>query len=196
MEFKYPIIKQCFDSLSLRVVNPKQKESFAKVDVRQDSLNLRVYHINPKVKFRKGYEYFLKLPHRGFRDINGFYSDSTESKVSLPTDEDLSIMKLKFTNVDRRLIVDLMDEKRNNALRTYNISEDCTLEFPYLKEGRYSIRVTVDSNGNSIVDTGSLLEHRQCEPVFFLMFEKNNYLDVPKASEIEQSADMKKILPL
>ena len=68
-----------------------------------------------------GYEYFLKVPHRAFRDINGFYSDSTEVKVSLPSDDKLSTIILDMKGVEGKLIVDLLNEKRDKVLRNYII---------------------------------------------------------------------------
>ena len=193
MEFKYPIIYENFDSLKFRYLNPKQKEFKDKVTIERDSLNLRRYIIRPKVKFLPGFEYFLKVPHRSFRDINGFWSDSTEVKVSLPSDETLSTLHANFTGVDRKYIIDLLDEKRSNALRTYIIEKDCILDFPYLKEGRYSIRVADDGNKNSIVDTGDLLQHRQPEPVRFVSFGDSEYLDVIKSSEIDQTINLSEL---
>ena len=43
----------------------------------------------PEEKLQVGWEYFLKVPHRKFKDINGFYNDSTEVKVTLPNDDKL-----------------------------------------------------------------------------------------------------------
>ena len=83
MEFKYPVVTQAFDSLVFRTVNPRQQESRGKYKVIQDTLNLRKYTIMPNEKLQPGWEYFLKVPHRKFTDINGFYNDSTEVKVFL-----------------------------------------------------------------------------------------------------------------
>ena len=190
MEFKYPIIYEHFDSLHFRYVNPKQKEFTGKVSVERDTLNLRRYIIRPEVKLQPGFEYFLKVPHRSFRDVNGFWSDSTEVKVSLPTDESLSLLKAEMTGVDRKFIVDLLDEKRAGVIRSYIIEENCVLEFPYLKEGKYSIRVADDGNRNSLVDTGDLLQHRQPEPVRFVKFGESEYLSVMKSAELEQTIDL------
>ncbi|MBQ6821878.1 MAG: Ig-like domain-containing protein, partial [Bacteroidales bacterium] len=159
LEFAQPIVYENFDSLVFKYRNPKQKEFVGEYTVERDSTNIRRYTIRPKEKMLSGYEYTLKLPYKAFRDIGGFYSDSTEVKVSLPTDEKLSLLKASLKGVDRKVIVDLLDEKRKDVLRSYIIDKDCTLEFPYLKEGRYTIRFTDDGNRNSIVDTGSLLEH-------------------------------------
>ena len=190
LEFAYPIIYENFDSIKFRYVNPKQKEFTGKLKLEKDSLNLRRYVLRPDVKFQKGFEYYLKVPHRAFRDITGYWSDSTEVKLSLPADEDLSALHASFSGVDRKFIVDLLDEKRSTVLRSYMIENDCTLDFPYLKEGRYSLRVTEDGNRNSIVDTGKLLEHKQPEKVVFINFNGGEYIEIPKAVEIDQSIDL------
>ena len=190
MEFKYPIIYENFDSLKFRYVNPKQKEFTDKVSIERDSLNLRRYIIRPKVKLQPGFDYYLKVPHRSFKDINGFWSDSTEVKVTLPTDESLSTLNAQMVDVDRKYIVDLLDEKRANVIRSYIIESDCTLVFPYLKEGKYSIRIADDGNKNSIVDTGDLLQHRQPEPVRFVKFGDSEYLDIIKSAELDQTISL------
>jgi len=185
--FDNPIIYEGFDSLKFRYLNPKQKEFTAKVSVEQDSLNLRRYIIRPDVKYQTGYEYFLKVPYRSFRDINGYYCDSTEVKVSLPTDETLSTLQTVMRQVKRKYIVDLLDEKRDKVLRSYIIDKDQTLTFPYLKEGRYCLRVTEDINRNSIVDTGNLLEHRQPERVVYVEFKGGaKFINIPPSSEVSQ----------
>lgn len=193
LEFNYPIIYENFDSLVFRYRNPKQKEFTGSVTVERDTANLRRYIIRPKEALLPGYEYTLKLPHHAFRDINGFYSDSTLVKVSLPSDEKLSTLKATLTGVNRKIIVDLQDEKRKGVLRTYIADHDCTLVFPYLKEGKYSLRITDDGNRNSIVDTGSLLEHRQPESVLYFSVGDIDYIEIPASSEVEQAIDIQEL---
>lgn len=194
MEFKYPVVETAFDSLGFRFLNPRQQESKGKYSVTQDSLNLRKYVIRPKEKLLPGYEYFLKIPHRKFKDINGFYNDSLEVKVSLPNDDKLSTMILKMGNVDNKYIVDLLDEKRTKVLRSYIIDSPQDLVFPYLKAGKYSIRITEDLNRNGLVDTGILLEHKQPEKVRFYKLEDGTFLiDIPEMVELEQNIDVGEI---
>lgn len=191
LEFSLPIIYEMFDSLDFRYLNPKQKEFKSSVTVERDTANLRRYIIRPTEKMLPGYEYTLKVPHHAFRDIGGFYSDSTQVKVSLPTDEKLSVLRTPLTNVDRKIIVSLLDESRKKSLRTYIVDSDCILEFPYLQEGKYSIRITDDGNRNSIVDTGSLLERRQPEAVLFFSVGDKDYIEIPPSAEVEQEIDIK-----
>lgn len=194
MEFKYPVVETAFDSLGFRFLNPRQQESKGEYSVTQDSLNLRKYIVRPKAKLLPGYEYYLKVPHRKFKDINGFYNDSTEVKVSLPNDDKLSAMLLTMSNVKNKYIVDLLDEKRTKVLRSYIIESDQQLVFPYLRAGKYSVRITEDLNRNGLVDTGILLEHKQPEKVRFYKLEDGTFLiDIPEMVEIEQKVDIGEI---
>ena len=162
-----------------------------KYTVDRDTLNLRKYIITPSEKLQPGYEYFLKVPHRKFKDINGFYNDSSEVKVSLPKDDKLSLLLMNLSNVNNKYIVDLLNEKRDKVLRSYIVDSDKTLPFPYLKAGKYSIRITEDLNRNGIVDTGILLEKKQPEKVLFYKLEDGTFLiDIPEMSEIEQNLDI------
>ena len=194
IEFNYPIIYENFDSLTLIATDPKQRDTKMKFNVERDSLNLRKYTLRPDGKLMPGYEYKLKVPYRKFRDINGFYNDSTEVKVSLPKDEKLSSLTLNLTGVYNRYIIDLLNEKRDKVLRSYIIDADATLIFPYLKEGKYSIRITEDVNRNGIVDTGNLLEHRQPEKVKFFKLKDGTFLiTVKESTEMEQRIDVAKL---
>ena len=194
MEFKYPVVKDAFDSLIFRSINPRQQETRGKYTVTQDSLNLRKYTIMPKDKLQAGWEYYLKVPHRVFTDINGFYNDSTEVKVSLPNDDKLSSISLVLTGVKSKYIVDLLNEKRDNVIRSFIIDKDQTLLFPYVKAGKYSIRFTEDLNNNGLVDTGNLLEHKQPEKVlFYKLNDGKDLIDIPEMSELEQNIDVEKM---
>ena len=194
MEFKYPVVEYAFDSLKFTYLNPKQQEFTGKFTVQQDSTNLRKYIIMPSEKLQAGYEYKLKVPYRIFRDINGFYNDSTEVKVTLPNDDKLSTLFLHLSDVNNKYIIDLLNEKRNEVLRSYVIDKDQTLIFPYLKAGKYSIRITEDLNRNGIVDTGILLEHKQPEKVRFYKLEDGTFLiDIPEMTEMDQNLNLKEM---
>ena len=191
LSFTYPIIYENFDSLKFHYLNPKQKDIQGEFTVTRDTLDVRKYKLMPKETLLPGYEYFMKVPHRAFRDINGFYSDSTEVKVTLPTDEKLSTLTVSLTGVSGTLIVDLLSEKRDKVLRSYTITENKELRFPYLKKGKYSIRITEDVNSNSMIDTGDLLTRRMPENVnFFKMEDGQEFIDIPEAVEVNQTINV------
>lgn len=189
LEFRYPIINEKFDSLEFSYITPRQTRETGEFSVERDSLNLRRYVLRPKDKLQKGFEYYMKVPYRAFRDINNFYSDSTEVKFTLPDDEALSTLLAEVKGVDRKLIIDLLSEKRDKVLRSFIIDSDATLTFPYLSAGKYCIRITEDSNRNSIVDTGSVLGHKQPERVKFYEIGGEKFIDLPKGVELLQTID-------
>ena len=190
-EFKYPLVQSAFDSLEFRSVNPRQQEATEKYMYQQDSLNLRKYIVKPVSKLLPGYEYFLKVPHRKFVDINGFYNDSLEVKVSLPNDDKLSSMSVILKDVHNKYIIDLLNEKRDKIIRSYTVEQDSTLLFPYITAGKYSLRITEDLNRNGLVDTGNLLEHKQPEKVKFFKLQDGTFLiDIPEMTELEQTIDV------
>ncbi len=193
LEFEVPIVSEKFDSVKFLSLNPRQQLSEEKFKVERDSLNIRKYRIYPQIQYLKGYEYTLRIPENCFRDINGNCNDSLLVKVSLPDDDMLSKLYLNMKNVDRKYIVDLLDEKMSGVLRTYVIDSDRILEFPYLKEGKYAIRISDDGNRNSMVDTGNLLEHRQPEKVLFYMINEEKLFDIPAGAELDQTIDINKL---
>ena len=193
LEFQYPLIQDAWDSLVFRSVNPRQQEKVEKYKVTRDPANLRKYTVMPQEKLMTGFDYYLKIPHRKFRDVNGHWNDSTELKVTLPTDEKLSTISLELNNVRHRYIVDLLTEKRDKVLRSFTVDDDQTLLFPYVKAGKYCIRITEDANRNGLVDTGSILEHRQPEKVIFFKIKDQFLLDIPERTEYVQKIDMEEL---
>ena len=147
----------------------------------------------PHQKLMDGFDYFLKIPHRKFRDVNGYYNDSTELKVTLPKDEKLSSISLEMSHVKNRYIVDLLSEKRDKVIRSFTVDADQTVLFPYVKAGKYCLRLTEDRNKNGLVDTGSILEHRQPEKVMFFKIKDQFLLDIPERTEYVQKIDMEEL---
>ncbi len=194
MTFTSPPFLGYFDSLSFKSINPKQVEQKEKFTIERDSLDLRHYIIKPQVKILDGYEYEFKVPHRTFKDINGFWNDSTKVKVALPKDENLSSFSLNLTGVKNKYIVHMLNGQKTNVLREYIVEKDAVLLFPYLKKGSYCIRITEDINRNGIVDTGSLLKHRQPEKVRFLKDGDKDTFEIPERSEIEQNLDVEQFM--
>ena len=184
VEFQYPLIQSAWDSLVFRSVNPRQQEAKGKVRVVQDSTNLRHFNIYPTEPMQVGYDYYLKIPHRKFRDVNGYYNDSTQLKVTLPTDEKLSSITLELNHVHNRYIVDLLNEKRDKVILSLIVDKNGPVRFPYLKKGAYCIRITEDKNRNSLVDTGVLLEKKQPEKVRFFKTEDKFLINVLERAEM------------
>ena len=193
LEFSNPLLTARFDSIAFTYINPKQKEFVGKLTAEADSTNVCAFILRPEQKFQKGFEYKIHIPEGTFRDVNGFRSDSLDYKVSLPTDESFSSLQVEVSGVDGLYIVELMDEKMTQVHRDFRIEKDCSLLFPYLKEGKYALRIRSDRNRNGVVDTGCVLEHRQSEPVRTLKLGSNNYIDIPAGTDIVQEIDIQEM---
>jgi len=198
LEFDTPPTASPFDSIRLKCVNTRQQVSWEKVSVEPDSVTTRKYVLRMTKKIQPGYDYTLKFPHRLFKDIYGLPCDSLDVRVTLPNGDDLSSLTLDMKNVSSGYIVELISDKRDMVYRTFRIREDGRLLFPYLKDGKYSVRITEDKNGNGLLDTGSLLDHLQPEKVLLIRFSKapgNDafILTLPKRMDMEQSVDIEEM---
>ena len=194
MNFDFPIIKEGFDQMKLTSVNPRQQVSEVPFTVERDSTDLRTYTVRIAEKMQTGFEYTLKVPHRQFMDINGFLNDSTECKVSLPKDDNLSQIGFSLENVRHRYIVELLTEKMDKVLDDYTVTADGPVVFPYLKAGKYCVRLTQDMNANGRVDTGNLMERRQPEKVKFYTLKDGTYvINLLEGTEMEQTLDVEQL---
>lgn len=194
LSFTLPIIYEGFKEMTFRIINPKQQEELGTFKVVPDSTDLLKYAILPDVKPMPGFEYYLKIPAKTFRDINGSYNDSTETKVSLPTDEKLSTLTVHLQGVDGKYIVHLLDERKTKVIRDYIVTQDTDLLFPYLPAAKYCIRITEDKNDNNLVDTGDLLAHKQPEQSkFYKLKDDDPFIEILERSEMEQTIDLKEL---
>lgn len=195
LTFESPMIQLPFDSISFTAKNTREQVSDAEFTVEKDTANVKRFILRPVEKLVPGYEYTLRIPDSVFLDIDGIYCDSLVQKITLPQDEKLSSLTLELSNVNEKYLVELVDEKRTKIFRSYSIDTAAVLQFPYLKAGKYSIRITEDKNGNGQVDTGVLLERKQPEKV--LLYKANNSLgnnayimDIPERTELTQTIDI------
>lgn len=194
VDFKEPLVQMHTDSISFIMRNPKMVESKVEYTIEQDSSDITRYIIRPAEKYIKGNDYRLIMPKAAFRDINGFTNDSTVTNISLPADENLSILTLEMRNVGSRYIVELINPTRSQLYRKYIISEDCDLVFPYLSAGDYSIRITEDKNNNGIIDTGELLIRKQPEKVvLYKLDDGKDIIKIAERTELVQTVDLSQL---
>ncbi len=185
--FNEPLEKTDFDSLRFTSTTPRKVTSDFKFTVEQDSFNINRYILKPVEDFKIGNDYQLVIPHANFKDINGFTNDSTSINISLPTDDNLSSITLVVANVDNRYLIELINDKRTTVYRDYVISSDTTLVFPYLKENKYSIRITQDANNNGLLDPGNVIDRKEPEKVIlYTLPDGNNVIDLKQKMDLEQ----------
>lgn len=196
--FESPMIVTPFDSITIMAKNTREQVSPAQFTVEQDTANIKKFTLRLAEKLTPGFEYTLRIPDSVFMDIDGIYCDSLVKKITLPQDESLSSLTVEASNVHEKYLVELVDEKRTKVFRSYLIDSTSVLDFPYLKAGKYSIRITEDKNGNGQVDTGSLLDKKQPEKVMMFRFNEsmgnNAYiLELPERTELIQTIDIEEM---
>lgn len=194
-EFDTPLQQAVFDSVRFTSTDPKKQVKQETFTVERDSTNIRRYILRPNTTLLTGYEYLIKIPAKIFVDVNGNPNDSLDKKVTLPTDEALSSITAHLSNVHGTYIVELVNEKRDKVFRKYTINSDASLVFPYLKKGKYSIRITNDFNENGLIDTGSILEKKQPEKVLLYRFgldqtNESYIIEIPERTDLEQNIDV------
>ncbi|MBR5101358.1 MAG: Ig-like domain-containing protein [Bacteroidales bacterium] len=194
IESTLPIIRILRDSLQLWETNPKGQKAEKTFSFRQDTAELRRYIITPTEQLIKGYEYELKIAQGAFVNLDRLPNAAATSKFKIPQAENLSLLELDLTGVDERYIVELTDEKGSKVFRTYHVDQPEKLSFPYLKAGKYMIRITCDQNRNGLIDTGNLLARKQPETVrFYESSPGNKVLEILESAEIEQTIDLKEM---
>lgn len=194
LESDLPLIRIIRDSLRLWETNPKGQKAEKTFSFRQDSAELRRYILTPAEQLIKGYDYELTIPQGTFINLNRLPNAKATAKFKVPQAEDLSLLELDLTGVDQRYIVELTDEKGSKVIRSYHVDKPEKLRFPYLKAGKYMIRITCDQNRNGLPDTGNLLARKQPETVrFYESSPGNKVLEIPESAEIEQAIDLKEM---
>ena len=182
------------DSISLTEKNPKGQTFLKKFSFEQDTMDIRTYHIRPEDALIKGYEYLLRIPQGTFTNLDKLPNALEEIKFQIPGGEDLCILTLNLKNVDNQYIVEVLDESGKTVVRKTTVAGDKSIEFKYMKPGKYMVRLSRDANGNGTVDTGNLLEKRQPEIVkFYATSPESNILEIPESCDIEQDLDIKEI---
>lgn len=192
--FDAPLAKFVRDSVSIVYKSPRGDSSVMEYEILTDSLWSRLINIKPNGRVLKGYEYYLRILPNAFTDIYKHTNDSTNSKVSLPQDENLSKLILNITGGEGSYIVELTNITRDKVFRSYKINGDTTLEFPYLQKGKYSVKIIEDINGNGIIDTGNLKRKKQPEKVrLFALPDGSTIITIPESVELKQDINLKTI---
>ncbi len=191
LEFPAPLKSVNSDSLLFRVITPRGDTSTAPYNLIKDSINSRYYTVIPRNKILQGHEYTLLAKRSAFTDIYKHTNDSLFKSVKLPQDEKLSKLSLDIKGVKGFYIVELTNITRDKVFRSYFVNSNVTLEFPYLQKGKYSVKITEDINGNSITDTGNLLNKRQPEKVrLYTLPDGSAVITIPESTELVQTIDI------
>ncbi|MFA5325444.1 MAG: Ig-like domain-containing protein [Bacteroidales bacterium] len=190
-DFDYPLIQCTPDSIKFTETNPKNQTVDKKFILSQDSTDIRRYVFRSVEEYKPGYDYKISIPKGTFINLNHLPNKEEMQKITLPNSDNLSSITLDVMNTKSRYIFELVNEKRDKVFRKYILTSDTRLYFPYLKAGKYSIRITEDLNNNGIFDTGNLLAKRQPEKVLlYKLLSGTDIIEVPEKTDLEQTINM------
>lgn len=130
-------------------------------DARTLTLNF-----NPKAEG----SYRLSMLPGALQDYFEQTNDSLSFRFNMTPIEDFGTLKLELENAkpkDYPMIVELLD-KSDNSLQSLYLESPKDAVFQYVTPGTYSMRITIDSNGNKRFDTGNYLEKRAPERMIYI----------------------------
>lgn len=190
---EWPLIEIIRDSIRFVETNPKGKKSEKSYSLVQDSIEVTKYRFIPSDALIKGYDYEVTFPKGTMTNLYRLPNSETSVKFQVPQDEKLSTLILDLSSVPCRIIIEMTDES-DKVIRTLTAVEDTQLSIPYVKAGKYKIRITRDINGNGYADTGNLLEKRQPEMVaFYQTSPGQSVLEIPESVEITQEINVESL---
>ncbi|PCJ95398.1 MAG: hypothetical protein COA50_09335 [Flavobacteriaceae bacterium] len=156
-----PLVVLDTSLISLTVQDSLPGSFSASIDTIKNKVDLD-FEVVPNQKYK--FELFPGAITDFFKDTN----DSIVFNFSTGSLADYGNLKLNLTgNTKFPLIVQLTNDKGEEALREIYMTEPKILEFNNLEPSSYMIRVIFDENGNGIWDTGSYLKKIQPEKVSY-----------------------------
>jgi uncharacterized protein (DUF2141 family) len=129
---------------------------------------------NPKslcadYNLEKAKHYTLLIDSGQVLDIRGFKNEKMEKKFYLNSEDDYGsiVISIKDTsNTDNNLILTLIDAQNKQPIKTISTKANSKgIEFPNLKEGKYKLRLIIDSNSNNKWDKGNFDKNIKAEKV-------------------------------
>lgn len=130
-----------------------------------DSVTPRQYLI--LANWQPGQEYQLRIDSLAIKGIYGLYTDKTESKLKVKTQEEYGTLYLNIRGAGPHAFVQLLNNN-DAVVRQQPVTDKNTCDFYFLQPNtKYYIRLVNDTNNNGVWDTGSYEDKRQPEEVFY-----------------------------
>ncbi|GGD21075.1 Ig-like domain-containing protein [Flavobacterium orientale] len=164
------------DTLALKTSTPLSKWDSTKMQLRKkDSLDVpfttnynaekNLLHILFTKEERENYSF--NLVPEALTDMFEKSNDSLAFKFSTRSQSDYGNLTLKINGVKSYpIIIQLTDNKGKTLAQSYAVNADA-VTFESLQPNQFTVRIIYDDNKNGIWDTGSYLEKRQTEEVFY-----------------------------
>ncbi|MBM6992255.1 MAG: Ig-like domain-containing protein [Prevotella sp.] len=119
-----------------------------------------------KAAWLPGTDYSLEIDSATFKSIYGAVTDPIKQGLKVRPTESYGTLLVTLNGMGgKSVIAQLLDNSDKVVKQVYSSSGQ--LEFYYLQEGKYFLRVIEDDNNNRAWDTGSYDNNRQPEAVYY-----------------------------
>jgi len=167
--FTLPVPVKQFDASGISIFNVTDSIYEAPVELLADSINPRIFKFVKDWKPNVSYK-LLMLPGT-FTDYFNKTNDTLMINITGADPEKYGILKINLSGVYKSAIVELLSEK-GEFLEAKSVKGNGTVEFTFIKPGKYRLRFIDDANGNGKWDSGNYMKHIQPERIFYFTDEK------------------------
>ncbi|HCT29614.1 MAG TPA: hypothetical protein DIW31_02520 [Bacteroidales bacterium] len=191
MVFTFPEPLRNFNESLIKITNLKDTVDVKGLKLKLDSLSPRIYRIYsnwvPDVKYK-----LMVLP-KAFTSLSGLDNDTLDVNFFGANPEKYGQIILTFLNSPKRVVVELLNEKKDRVFDTRVSRNGEKVTFDYVTPGKYTLRIIEDTNGNGKWDTGWYLKGIQPEKLIYYSDSKTKgVLNIRANWENEISFDFAK----
>lgn len=192
LEFSVPIVEMELDSIVLLTTNTRNQTDTTAFTLVQDTTSILKYLLQNTEEYKPGFKYELIIPEATFWDVHHRKNKAAKKEFQLPNTENLNSLTVNLTGTNgRRFLIELTDDGCKQVFRKYEVLQDGTFYFPYIKDGKYAIRFTEDRNNNGLFDTGNLLKWQQAERMkLYKLPDGTSKLEIKEQMDLIQDIDL------
>ena len=163
IRFGAPLSKLDQSLISLKTLVDSTWTDVKEWKIEQDTLSPRRYKIKHKWDFEK--KYMLTLDSACATSIYGLSNDSTSLDFKVKKSSEYSNLYIETIGVTSGAFAELLDNK-DKPVR-YATIKNGGAEFPYVKPGKYYVRLVIDTDNNKKFTTGNFGKRQQAEQVYY-----------------------------
>ena len=119
-----------------------------------------------KASWRPGSEYSFEADSTAFKNIYGLASNRLKQGFKVRANDSYATLLVTLNGMTEKHVIGQLIDGSDKVVKQAFTSNG-QLEFYYLREGKYYMRLIVDANNNSIWDTGSYDDNIQPEEVYY-----------------------------
>ncbi|KAA6329473.1 hypothetical protein EZS27_021724 [termite gut metagenome] len=153
----------------------------------RDSIGLRKYYVYCDWVPKEEYEF--EMDSLAFTNIYGLHTDKMKKSIKVRSLDDYGAIYFNVAGATMPAFVELLD-KQDKVIRKVPVIEN-KADFNYLNPGTYCARLTEDTNGNGVWDTGNYAEKRQPEMVYYYP----QLLELKSLWELEEDWNVQAVPP-